>query len=62
STIPPHSLRPTTYALLPRTYTLRNTVSWDGVDDADRKLPSGVYFLKSTAGDYQQTEKLLLIR
>ncbi len=42
---------------------LRPTVlSWDGTDDSNRKLPSGVYFLKLVTGDYSATEKLLLIR
>ncbi|UCG31493.1 MAG: T9SS type A sorting domain-containing protein [candidate division WOR-3 bacterium] len=35
---------------------------WNGTDDTNRKLPSGVYFLKFTAGDYTATQKLLLIR
>ena len=37
-------------------------VVWDGRDDAGKKLPSGVYFLKLVTGDYSATEKLLLIR
>jgi hypothetical protein len=42
---------------------LRTTqISWDGRDQADRKLPSGGYFLKLVTGDYSATEKLLLIR
>ncbi|MBA7516841.1 Outer membrane protein assembly factor BamB [subsurface metagenome] len=38
------------------------TACWDGRDDVGKKAPSGVYFLKFTAGDYSATEKLLLIR
>ncbi len=41
---------------------LKSVVSWSGTDDANRKLPSGVYFLEFTAGDYSDREKLLLIR
>jgi flagellar hook assembly protein FlgD len=37
-------------------------VVWDGRDDAGKKLPSGVYFLKFQAGDYTATEKLILLR
>jgi len=41
---------------------LRNTLSWDGVDSANKKLPSGVYFIKLTIGDYEATEKMLYVR
>lgn len=37
-------------------------ISWSGVDDANRQLGNGVYFLKLQVGDYIATEKLLLIR
>lgn len=37
-------------------------VTWKGEDDAGKKLPSGVYFLKLVTKDYNGTEKLLLIR
>ena len=37
-------------------------IFWNGTDDLNRNLPSGVYFLKFQAGDYSATEKLLLIR
>lgn len=39
-----------------------NHITWDGTDDANRHLPSGIYFLKLQSGDYNATEKLLLIR
>ena len=38
------------------------SVKWSGVDDANRILGSGVYFVKLDAGGYCATEKLLLIR
>ncbi len=41
---------------------MRTTLQWDGTDQANRMLPSGVYFLKLEAGDYTTTEKVLLIR
>ncbi|MCK4673170.1 right-handed parallel beta-helix repeat-containing protein, partial [candidate division WOR-3 bacterium] len=44
------------------TMRLSDHISWDGTDHANRKLPSGVYFLKFQAGDYTATEKLLMIR
>jgi len=39
-----------------------SSISWSGVDDANRTLGSGVYILELRAGDYVATEKLLLIR
>jgi len=41
---------------------LSDHVSWHGTDQAYRRLPSGVYFLKLTGQDYSMIEKLLLIR
>ena len=35
---------------------------WYGNDDNGLSLPSGIYFIRLHAGDYQQTEKVLLIR
>jgi hypothetical protein len=50
------SFRPTPDAL-------RSTqISWDGTDQANRQLPSGVYFVKFQAGGYTETKKLLLIK
>ena len=39
-----------------------SSIWWDGTDEFDRKLPSGVYFVTLEAGDYCVTEKVLLIR
>ena len=51
-----HFSVPTAYCLVP------SVISWDGTDSSNRKLPSGVYFLKFQAGEYSAKEKLLLIR
>ena len=47
---------PTAYYLLP------TTVSWDGTDQSNRQLGSGVYFIKLTAGDHKETKKVLFVR
>jgi parallel beta-helix repeat protein len=39
-----------------------NQILWNGTDNLNRRLPSGVYFVKFQAGEYSTTEKLLLIR
>ncbi len=44
---------PTAYSLLP------TTISWDGTDDAGRKLPAGVYFIELKARDRAVTEKIV---
>jgi hypothetical protein len=43
-------------------HVINQQIFWNGTDDLNRKLPSGVYFLKLVTGDYSATEKLLLIR
>ncbi len=35
---------------------------WDGTDQSNRKLPGGVYFITLQAGEYSETEKVLLVR
>ncbi|UCF70309.1 MAG: CocE/NonD family hydrolase [candidate division WOR-3 bacterium] len=37
-------------------------IFWHGIDNAGRKLPSGVYFAKFVSGDHEETEKVLLVR
>ncbi len=44
------------------TIQLSNYIIWDGTDESNRKLPSGVYFLEFKAGDDKETKKLLLLK
>ncbi len=37
-------------------------VSWEGTDQANKKLPGGVYFLEFEVGDYTETKKLILLK
>jgi hypothetical protein len=39
-----------------------NQIFWNGTDNLNRRLPSGVYFVRLQAGDYSATEKVLLIK
>jgi len=49
-------LLPTTYQLLP------TVVFWDGTDQANRTLGSGVYFVTLHTTDKELTEKVILLR
>jgi PKD repeat protein len=37
-------------------------VVWDGTDDLEREVSSGVYFYRLTAGDYSQIRKMIKLR
>lgn len=37
-------------------------VQWNGKDNYNRELPSGIYFIKMTAGSYQKTIKAILLK
>jgi hypothetical protein len=37
-------------------------VRWRGDDDQGRRVPAGVYFVKLSAGDYQQVQKAVLLK
>lgn len=38
------------------------SISWDGRDDANRKLPNGIYFIRFEADDWCKTEKVILLK
>ena len=39
-----------------------HTVKWDGKDDKENILPSGVYFIQMIAGSYQKTIKTIFLK
>ena len=39
-----------------------STISWDGTDQVNRQLGSGVYFVRLISGDYSTTEKVLMAK
>jgi immune inhibitor A len=39
-----------------------STISWDGTDQSNRKLPGGVYFVMLSVKGHVESQKLLLIR
>ncbi len=38
------------------------SITWDGKDNAGREVGSGVYFYRLASGDYQTTERMLLVK
>ena len=40
----------------------RHSLAFDGRDELDQALPSGVYFYRMTAGRYEQTRKMILLK
>ncbi len=39
-----------------------HTVSWDGTDNNDKKVSSGIYFYKFKSGTYTKSKKMVLIK
>ncbi|MEO0127783.1 MAG: T9SS type A sorting domain-containing protein [candidate division WOR-3 bacterium] len=39
-----------------------HSISWDGKDELSRRVSAGIYFVCFSAGDYQQREKIILVR
>lgn len=37
-------------------------LTWEGVDNSNRHVPTGVYFIRMQAGDFQACEKITLLR
>jgi parallel beta-helix repeat protein len=40
----------------------QSSVIWDGCDDAGNRVPSSIYFIKFSAGNYKETKKLVLLK
>jgi linear amide C-N hydrolase (choloylglycine hydrolase family)/flagellar hook capping protein FlgD len=40
----------------------RIDVTWDGTDSNNQEVPSGIYFYKLKAGEFEQTKKMLLLK
>ncbi len=40
----------------------KHAVRWDGKDDSDRPVASGVYFYRMRTGDFVQTRKMILMK
>ena len=43
-------------------FNYESVISWDGTDQSNRELASGVYFVRVAASDYSETKKVLLVR
>jgi photosystem II stability/assembly factor-like uncharacterized protein len=37
-------------------------IAWNGTDDSDRILPSGIYFYKMKSGNYTSTRKVIILK
>ncbi len=39
-----------------------HNVVWDGKDNKNKQVTSGIYFYKMKAGKYQETKKMILMK
>ncbi len=40
----------------------KHSVVWNGTDDSDKSVSSGIYFYKMRAGSYTSTKKMILMK
>jgi parallel beta-helix repeat protein len=40
----------------------RHEIAWDGKDDSNREVASGVYFYRLTAGSFSETKKMVVLK
>ncbi|MCK5051894.1 MAG: T9SS type A sorting domain-containing protein, partial [Candidatus Cloacimonetes bacterium] len=40
----------------------RNSVLWDGRDDSNSVVSSGIYYYKITSGEFSETKKMILLK
>jgi hypothetical protein len=38
------------------------SIKWNRVDNAGKKLPSGIYFIHFSAGKYEDTKKMIILK
>jgi flagellar hook capping protein FlgD len=40
----------------------QHSITWDGTDDYNQPVPSGIYFCRLRTGEFEQTKKMLLLK
>lgn len=48
--------------LIPPQQTIQGSVSWDGRDQSDRPVSSGIYFYRMVAGEYRANGKCIMLK